>query len=277
VAPLLALFSAAVYGVGDFWGGLAARQVPAATVVLWSHMLGLLLISAAAPFVGESAEAGDLVIGGIGGLAGAAGVGLLYKGLSVGRMSVVAPTTALLAAAVPVLAGLVEGERPSAGAAVGMVAALVAIVLISSEHGGRLQPSDRRGVAFALGAGLGFGFFFVILSHTGESSGLWPLIAARGASVTALGSLALLGRIPRAAPAPGARSFTAGAGTMDAAANVLYLLAVREGLLSVVSVLTALYPASTVLLARVVLKERFARPQWIGMALAVPAIALMAA
>ena len=191
-------------------------------------------------------------------------------------MSVVAPITALLSATVPVVAGLLEGERPSVGVGVGMVIALAAIVLVSAEGGGSLRPSDLRGVTFALGAGLGFGLFFVALSHVGEDSGIWPLVAARGASASTVGALALLGRVPRALPAAGARLLTATAGALDAVANVCYLLATREGLLTVVSVLTALYPVGTVILARIVLKERFARIQRVGMALAVPAAILMA-
>jgi drug/metabolite transporter (DMT)-like permease len=276
VAALVALFSAATYGVGDFCGGLAARKIPATTVLLWSHLLGLTLLLLSTLFVAGDAEAGDLVIGALGGLAGAAGVGLLYKGLAVGPMSVVAPITALLSAAVPVIAGYVEGERPGATAVAGMALAFVAIVLVSAEGGGTLRPSDMRSVLYALGAGLGFGFFFVFLSHTGEDAGMWPLVAARGASVVVVGSVALLGFIPRTPPIPGTRELTAGAGALDALANVLYLVAVRQGLLSVVTVLAALYPVSTVVLAHVVLHERFAKVQVAGMALALPAVVLMA-
>ena len=173
-------------------------------------------------------------------------------------MSVVAPITALLSAAVPVVAGYAEGERPGAAAVVGMALALVAIVLVSAEGGGSLRPPTSAAVTYALGAGLGFGLFFVALSHTGDDAGMWPLVAARGASVAVVGSVALLGFIPRTPPTPGSRALTAAAGALDAHANVLYLLAVREGLVSVVSVLAALYPVSTVVLARVVLHERFA-------------------
>jgi len=276
VAVLFALCSAATYGIGDFCGGMAARRVPATTVLLWSHLLGLFLLLTAAPFVGGALGGRHLLVGGVGGLAGAAGVGLLYKGLSIGPMSVVAPITALLSAAVPVVVGLVQGDRPSLAVVIGMVGALVAIVLVSAEGGGSLRPADLRGVTFALGAGLGFGLFFVTLSYTGDDSGIWPLVAARAASVTIVGGLAVLGRVPRSAPVAGARAFTAVAGSLDAAANVLYLLAVREGLLSVVSVLAALYPVGTVVLARFVLKERFAALQRIGMAIALPAAILMA-
>jgi drug/metabolite transporter (DMT)-like permease len=276
MAAFLALFSAATYGVGDFCGGLAARRIPASSVVLWSHLLGLALLVASTLFVSGEATGGDLVIGALGGLCGAAGVGLLYKGLSVGPMSVVAPVTALLSAAVPVVAGYLEGERPGGPAVLGMALALAAIVLVSAEGRGSLRPSDLKGVVFALGAGMGFGLFFVALSHTGDDAGLWPLVAARGASVTVLGVTALLGLISRQPPIPGSRSLTAAAGYLDAQANVLYLLAVREGLVSVVSVLAALYPVSTIVLARVVLHERFHRVQLTGMALALPATILMA-
>lgn len=276
MAVLLALCSAATYGVGDFFGGLAARRVPATTVLLWSHVLGLGLLLAAAPLVGGGAGGADLVYGAVGGLSGAAGVGLLYKGLSVGPMSVVAPITALLSAAVPVLWGVGQGERPAANVVVGMALALVAIVLVSAEGSGTFRPADVRGLVYALGAGLGFGLFFVALSYTDDGSGVWPLVAARATSVTLVGSLALLGRVPRHPPAGGARWLTAGAGALDAAANVLYLLAIREGLLSVVSVLAALYPTGTVVLARLVLREQFASLQRVGLALAVPAAVLMA-
>ena len=276
MAALLALLSAATYGVGDFCGGLAARRIPATTVLLWSHVLGLTLLTVSTVFVAGDPEAGDLVIGAVGGLAGAAGVGLLYQGLAVGRMSVVAPITAVLTAAVPVIAGYAEGERPGAAAGFGMALGLVAIVLVSAEGGSTLRPSDTRAVLYALGAGLGFGVFFVFLSHTGEDAGMWPLVAARGASVAVVGGVALLGVIPRTPPIRGTRELTAAAGALDALANVFYLLAVREGLVSVVSVLAALYPVSTVVLARLVLKERFHRIQVTGMALALPATVLMA-
>ena len=166
MAALLALFSAATYGIGDFCGGLAARRIAASSVVLWSHALGLALLLVSTAFVSGEASSGDLVIGALGGLCGAAGVGLLYKGLSVGQMSVIAPTTALLTAAVPLVAGYVDGERPGGAAVLGMALALVAIVLVAAEGEGSLRPSDLRGVTYALGAGLGFGVFFVALSHT---------------------------------------------------------------------------------------------------------------
>lgn len=276
MAVLLALCSATTYGVGDFFGGMAAKRASAAAVLLWSHLAGLCLVVGTTLFVAGEATAHDLVLGALGGLGGAVGVGLLYQALAIGPMSAVAPVTALLAATVPVMVGFGQGERPGITVMVGMVAALMAIVLVSAEGGGSLRPSDLRGVALALGAGLGFGLFFVALSYTHDGAGMWPLVAARTASVAVVGSLALAGRIRSHLPPGRPRVLTAGAGLCDVGANVLYLLAIRQGLLSVVSVLSSLYPASTVVLAWIVLRERFAPMQRVGLLLAVPAAVLMA-
>jgi drug/metabolite transporter (DMT)-like permease len=275
MAVLLALCSAATYGVGDFFGGMAARRAPATAVVLWSHLVGLGLLLVATFAISGDPTAGDLAIGAVAGLAGAFGIGLLYHALSLGQMGEIAPVTGLLAAAVPVAAGYAQGERPSATAVVGMLLALGAIVLVSAEGGGSLRPSDWHAVRLAVGAGLGFGLFFVVISHTGDGSGVWPVVAARATSVVVMGTLALTRRVRADLPRGGPRWATAGAGALDMAANVLYLLAVREGLLSVVSVLSSLYPASTVVLAWLILRERFAPLQRVGLVLAIPAAALL--
>ena len=274
MAAVLALFSAVVYGIGDFFGGMASRKAQATAVVLWSHVVGLVLVVASLPLVDGVLRGGDFAWGAAGGVAGLIGVAMLYGALAIGPMSVVAPITGLLAAAVPVAAGLAEGDDPSMPIAIGMVLALAAIVLVSAEGGGTLRPSDMRGVVLALGAGLGFGLFFVALSHTHDGAGMWPLLAARCASVGLLGGLALLRRIDHEVPRE-VRPLAVAAGALDVAANVLYLLAVRRGLLSVVSVLTALYPVSTVVLARLVLREQFRQVQRIGMGLAVVAVVLL--
>jgi drug/metabolite transporter (DMT)-like permease len=153
---------------------------------------------------------------------------------------------------------------------------VAAIVLVSAEGSGSLRPSDRRGVTLALGAGLGFGLFFVAVSYTHDGSGLWPIVAARVTSVTLVGSLALLRRFDATVGSRPTLALTVGAGALDVGANVLYVLAIREGLLSVVSVLSALYPVSTVVLAWAILRERFHLTQRVGLVLAVPAVMLMA-
>lgn len=276
MAVALALLSAVAFGVGDFCGGMATKRARVAAVLLWSHGLGVVLLVVTVGIDGGSAGAGDLALGAVGGLAGAAGVALLYQGLSVGPMSVVAPVTALLSAAVPVIAGFAKGERPSVTVVAGMVAGLVAIVFVSAEGEREIRISDWRGLTYSLGAGLGFGLFFVSLSYTDDGSGAWPLLAARVTSVSVVGVLALGGVLAAARPTGRAGALTLAAGALDVTANVLYLLAIREGLLSVGSVLASLYPVSTVLLARAVLGERFSPVQRIGVAIALPATALMA-
>jgi drug/metabolite transporter (DMT)-like permease len=286
MAALLALTAAVAYGAGDFLGGVAARREPATAVVLWSHIVGLLLLATAAPLVGGEVTTPALLIGAVAGVAGAAGVAAFYKALSLGTMSVVAPITGLLSAALPVLAGLGRGERPEPVALVGIAIALAAIVLVSreaagasaGEGSGRGSSSQQqaRALALAIGAGVAFGLFFVIIDGASESAGIWPLVAARVASVGLFGSLALTGltaaRVPRTAGVA-----ALGCGVLDAAANVLYVLALSHGLLSIVSVLTALYPASTVLLARYLLGERMSPVQRAGLAFAGCAALLIAA
>lgn len=276
MAVLLALSSALAFGSGDFLGGVATRRSRAGTVVLWSYVLSGTLLLGAAVVAGGEATAGDVVLGSAAGLLGAGGIGLLYAALAMGQMSAIAPVTALLAAAVPVAAGVAQGERPGSAAAVGMLGGALAVVLVSAEGGGSLRPSDRRGVALALAAGVLFGLFFVALSETGDDSGLWPLVGARWSSVAVMAALVAGGRL--AAPRPRARTaaLVAGAGVFDGAGNVLYLLAIREGLLSVTSVLSSLYPVATVALAWLVLRERFAPLQRVGLAVAIPAAVLMA-
>lgn len=275
MAALLALLSAASFGTGDFFGGLATRRSSATSVVLWSYLLSAALLLVTAPLVAAEVTGRDVFFGGVGGLVGVAGIFLLYQALSMGQMSAIAPVTALLAAAVPVAAGIIDGERPGPGPAIGMVVGALAIVLVSAEGGGSLRPGDMKGVTRALAAGLMFGLFFVCLSETSDESGLWPLVAARVASVVVLVALIAAGRLSGPRPRGVAARLTAGAGVFDVGGNALYLLAIREGLLSVTTVLSSLYPVATVFLAWAVLRERFAPLQRIGLLVAAPAIILM--
>jgi uncharacterized membrane protein len=277
MAALLALTAAAAYGVGDFLGGMAARREPSTAVVLWSHVIGLVMLLSAAPALGGDVTPRALAVGGVAGLFGGAGVALFYRGLSLGSMSVVAPVAALFSAAVPVMAGLGSGERPPLAAIGGIGMALVAVTMVSRErpatHGERgvgLQP-----LLLAIGAGIAFGLFFVALDRAGGDAGIWPLVGARVASVSLFASLGAA-RVTAAAPPRAALAAAVGCGLLDAAANVLYVLALSHGLLSVVSVLTALYPAGTVLLARYVLGERLTGLQRTGLAVAGVAAVLIA-
>lgn len=275
MAALLALASALSFGTGDFLGGRAARHVRTTTVLLWSYLLSGSLLLVASLATGGSPTASDLVIGSGAGLLGAAGIGLLYQALAVGQMSAIAPVTALLAAAIPVTVGFLQGEDPGPRPIAGMALAVAAVVLVSAEGGGSLRPSDKRGVGLALAAGVCFGLFYVGVASTSDDSGLWPLLGARAASIVVVGGLALLGTIHAPAPRGRPAAWTAGAGVLDGAGNVLYLVAVREGLISVGTVLSSLYPVATVLLAWAILRERFAPLQRVGMVVALPAVALL--
>jgi drug/metabolite transporter (DMT)-like permease len=289
MAALLALVSAICFGVSDFSGGLAARRVAATAIVLVTNSLALVLALLAVGLLpGSTYRAGDMAWGAAGGSVGLLGVVLLYRGLAVGPMSVVAPLTAVLSAAVPVAVGMLRGERPGTIALVGLVVAVPAMVLIGREP---TQPSGREGVAgtamrlsrgalvSALCAGLSFGGFYVLMAQTGSDGGAWPLVGQRAASVVILLTLAAVALARRRLPPP-PRGRMLGlavvAGLTDFVANLAYLLATHRGLLALVAVISSLYPATTLLLARGWLKERLARQQSAGLLLAAVAVALIA-
>ena len=203
------------------------------------------------------------------------GVGLMYSAMAVAPMNVISPVTGLLAALVPVLAGVALGERPAALVWLGMALALAAVVFITRTpqdhpHG----PLSWTPVLMALGAGVGFGAYFVCLARTDRDSGLWPVVIARvTSSVLVLPVAVRAGALTRLPARIAGLALIAG--TVDAASNLAFLLASRHGYLSVAGVITALYPAATVLLAIAVLKERTGRIQWVGMAMAVVAVVLV--
>jgi drug/metabolite transporter (DMT)-like permease len=191
------------------------------------------------------------------------------------RIGVIAPVTAVVGTATPVAFGVIIGERPSMLAWVGVGIAVTAIVLIAWPTG-RLHDQGTGGlpaVAVACTAGLAFGLFGIFISRTGDTSGLWPLVSARVASVGIVATAATVVRKPLI-PADG-RRLAVGAGLLDMAANVLFLLAVRRALLSLVVVIMSMYPAATIGLARIVLKEQFGTAQIIGLGLGVVGIGMI--
>ncbi len=281
-ALVLALASATVFGAADFLGGLASRRTATLTVVLVSQLCGLALLVVSLPWLPGYATTADMAWGAASGLVAGVGLAVFYRSLATGTMSVVAPITAVCAAALPVMAGLALGERPPPVALAGIALAFAAVVLISREDDQAAEPLGRptvpmaRMIVEAVGAGLAFGLFFILLDRTSPDSGLWPLLAARFASIGLFAAVAAATRrSPR--PAPSAMPVVAAAGVCDMAANVLYLLAVRGGLLSIVAALTSLYPASTVLLARWWLGERLGRAQAAGLGCAALAVTLITA
>jgi len=272
---LLALASAIVYGVADYCGGRATRGASAFAVTACGQAVSLLLLLLVLPVLGDPVPPlGDWGWGAGAGVAGATGLLCFYHALSRGAMSVVAPTTAVVSVSIPVAVGLILGERPGAMALVGIVVAMIAIVLVSGAVMPAAHPTPRPIIWLAVLGGVGFGLIFVFLDRTSDDSGLWPLLAARVASVPVVVVAALALRQPLRLPGP-AVAITLASGVLDMSANVLYLLATREGLLTVVAVVTALYPVSTVALAFGIDRERVTRSQAAGMAMAVAALAMV--
>jgi drug/metabolite transporter (DMT)-like permease len=209
-------------------------------------------------------------------LAGATGLVVFFRTLAGGVMSVIAPVTALTAAAVPVLVGLLGGDRIDAWAAVGIAVALAAVVLVSAEGGlSALRAARPATLAPALLAGSMFGVFFVLLDQTSDNSGLTPLVTARLASVGLVVGIALAGRKSLRVTRP-ALPLAAASGVGDMVANALFLLATQQdGQLAITGVLASLYPVSTVVLAQVVLRERLVGAQVAGLGAAVAAVVLI--
>jgi drug/metabolite transporter (DMT)-like permease len=292
VGYVLALASAALYGAADFLGGLASRSVSTVATVVVSQAAGLVLLLVLIPFLPAAATLNDLIWGGAAGLAGGIGVGLLYRALAIGTMAIVAPTTAVCAVLIPVAAETIAGARLGGRTIAGILLALVAIVLVSQQPlqplhvertlSGSLGAPDKarptmmisRALGLALLSGVAIGFFFLALARTDAAAGLWPLVAARAVSVSLFLALAVAGRQSLRMPA---RPLTVvmGCGVLDMAANALYILATRRGALSAVVALASLYPASTVLLARVVLGERLSGRQAVGIVSALVAVVLI--
>jgi drug/metabolite transporter (DMT)-like permease len=278
MAVFLGLLVALAYGSGDFFGGLSAKRNPATSVVAVSQLFGLLILVVGFVAVRPDLASGkDLALGAVSGLIGVVGVVLLYRGLAGGAMGVVAPLTGVGAAVLPVGWGLVTGERPSALAMVGVIAALAAIALVAGgEAKEEERTAGRKGVLLALGAGAAFGGVFIVLASTSDDAGFWPLVSARGASVGTMVLVALAGRLSFRVDRD-TLPVVALAGILDVTANGLFLLAAREGLLSLVAVLSSLYPAATAFLARVFLAERLQPPQLAGVGLALFGVTLIAA
>jgi len=250
-------------------------------VLVGSQVVGLLCVLAVIPVLPTAhAELSDFGWGALAGVSGFVGLFLLYRSLAMGAMSIVSPITAVVAAAVPVVAGLLAGERPGVVPLVGIGLAFAAIALVSrtpsdaGAHHVRIGPGI---LGVALVAGLGFGLFFVALSHSGDDAGLWPLVGAKSVSIVVAVVFALSTR-ERLWPAGRTASLiVALTGVFDMIANALFLLASREGLLAVVGVISSLYPASTVALAFTIDHERLHRTQVMGLLLAAGAVVLIAA
>ena len=276
---MLALGAAAFYGSSDFMGAVAARRSAVLAVALLAQIAGLALLIPAlfvlpAPAFGSRV----LLFGAAAGVFGGIGLVAVYKALARGPMSVAAPTTALAASAVPIVAGLVTGERPGPSSLVGMAVAFGAVTLITRDRDGAQRPAGTSALGSilpALVAGAVLGLFFVLLHGAGEGAGLWPLFAARLVSIPVLAILLVSHgvRIPRERALVGS---VVASGVLDMGANVMFLVASQLGMLAVVAAITGLYPAVTIVLAQVRLGERMQPIQFAGLGVALVAAALVA-
>lgn len=260
------------WGCGDFNGGLASRKSNAASVATAAYSIGFVLFIILALVAREPLpSAPDVFWGGLAGLAGAVGLIAFYSALSIGRMGLAAPISAVLTAALPVIFSAFTEGLPGPLQIVGFVLALLAITLIS-----RPEPSKGRpeGIGLALLAGCGFGSFFILISRVSPAEVYWPLAVARFTAILLLLIVVWLRHLPPAPPMKVA-PFVLLAGVLDALGNAFFVFATHSGRLDVAAVLSSLYPVATVLLAMIVLRERATRLQALGILLALVAVPLI--
>ena len=274
-ALLLALAGSLAYGAADFLGGVAARGAHVLRVVVIAAPASLAIELVLWPAIGAKFASDAVLWGAASGVASAAAFALLYRTLAIGPMSVLSPVTALVSAALPVTVGLLSGEQLGGLAVGGMVLALVAVVLVSGGSDLSGARPSRTALVLAFGAGAAIALQLVCLDQAPDDSGVAPLLVGRTVSsvVVLSAAFALRSRLGAARPSVPA---SAAAGALDSLANLAFLLAVRDGDLAVVAVITALYPAGTVLLARLLLAERIGRTQLAGLGLAAVAVSLLA-
>ena len=274
-AIVMGLIAAAGYGASDFVAGLGSRRSSAVAVALLTAAAALAAaVVALTFFAGSGPSVHALAWGAFAGIGGAVGTLALFRGLAVGRMSVVAPVAGMVGAALPVVAGLGLGERLSVLQGVGIALAVPAILLISSARDE--DPSKRTGIREGILAGAGFALVFIALDRAGSGSGAWPFVATQVVSFSLLGTLAIARRGKglgiRRALAPATL-----AGLLGGAAVLVYVVATSKGQLSIVAVIASLYPAVTIVLARLIIHERWTRTQVAGLLAAVLAVAVISA
>lgn len=275
-AVVLALCAAALWGTGDFLGGLTAKRVSVLTVLLWSQFVGLAGLVLWVVASGDGRPGHALLYAAAGGIAGVIGLGCLYRGLAVGAMGIVAPISAT-SPIVPLGVDVVRGESPGSLQWLGIALALCGIVLVSraprSDHDNRPVAA---GVGLALVAALGFGLFVVGLGEAAQESAPWATATAR---LTAVIALLLVLVSARAVPRVSIRllPLIAAVGVFDAGANALIAVAATHGAIGIVAVLSSLYPIATILLARAILLERLGTSRTIGGLVALGGAALIAA
>ncbi len=273
LAISLALFSAAMYGVADFLGGVFAKTISPWRVAAYGQASSALLVALLAGFFSGTASLTDHLWAIAAGFGSGAGAAVLYRGLANAKMNVVAPISAVGSAFLPVTIGFLLGDRPALIVTVGIILAFPAIWLISLVEDN--DPQHKGGVVDGIIAGLGFGVLLVALAQVDSKAGLWPVFSMYATSATVVAVIALvLGHGLKPKSRSDLRPLTMG--FVGAPALMAFYVASHHGLLSVVSVITSLYPAGTVILAAIFLDERVRKIQGLGLALATLAVVFVA-
>jgi drug/metabolite transporter (DMT)-like permease len=267
------LLSAGTWGAGDFCGGIAGKRAPVYSVIISTQAVGMvLLIVCALLFHDKIPRLEHLLGGAVMGIVGTVGLFALYYSLAKGKMSVTAPVSAVVATVLPLGFAVIQQEPISQLKGIGFLFALVAVWLVSRTTHGAIAVRD---LGLPLIAGIGFGLFYIVGKSMTEVSYFWPLVAARATSLTTFLIVATVRRQQRFVPRE-LVGITSLGGMLDAAGNAFFILSAQAGnLISVAAVLSSLYPAMTVLLARVFLKEHLGRTQLVGVAAALVAIVLI--
>lgn len=275
---IFGLLSAISWGAGDFTGGLAARKVGAVRAVFYASVVGLITVGVSAWVMGEAVPPLRIwLIAMLAGIFGSTGLILLYAAMANGTMSIAAPVSALLAAALPVLVGTLTEGLPETLTLIGFGFALLAVWMVSQSEGGVKDIlSHLADLKLPLLAGLGFGGYFVIMHRaTDEGALLWAMTGSRTSSVLMIFIYMLITRASFRIEDRSSYPVIGVNGILDLTGNAFFILAAQAGRLDVASVLSSLYPGATVILAWIFLKERLNRNQWIGVACALIAIVLM--
>ncbi len=268
------LGSAIIWGAGDFSAGFASRKTSVISVVLFSQLIGAVFLFLLAMAFSETfPPLRDMVLGGLAGILGVLGLIALYEGLSQGRMGIVAPVSAIVTALLPIVFAFFKEGLPKAPQILGLALALTSVWLLSFS---KREEKIYRFTEFTLPllSGIGFGLFFILIDTATHESILWPLVGTRCVSLVMMSMLFLANtnaRVPEKSHLP----LIALAGICDVMGNMFFALATNIGRLDISTMLSSLFPAATVTLAWLFLKEKLNRHQWLGVAVALMALFLI--